>query len=150
MAIWLGEQTWSTFAQSLADFYARKGYLSEKQMASALKMKAKMDAKAAAAPPKPAGEPVSAPGMFGRPDGVVFKVQQSRETGNLYAKRLLDGGGFEYAAGAMKTLTEPMRLTLDEAKTYGRRTGTCCCCGATLTNAVSIEAGIGPICAQGF
>ena len=50
----------------------------------------------------------------------------------------------------MKTLTEPMRLTLDEAKTYGRRTGTCCCCGATLTNAVSIEAGIGPICAQGF
>jgi hypothetical protein len=31
---------------------------------------------------------------------------------------------------------------------YGQRTGTCSCCGRELTNHTSIEAGIGPICAQ--
>lgn len=31
---------------------------------------------------------------------------------------------------------------------YGQRTGTCSCCGRELTNHASIEAGIGPICAQ--
>jgi hypothetical protein len=33
------------------------------------------------------------------------------------------------------------------AKAYGLRTGECCICGRTLTNRVSIDAGIGPICA---
>lgn len=28
----------------------------------------------------------------------------------------------------------------------GKETGTCCCCGRTLTNPLSIELGIGPIC----
>ncbi|MEY4932552.1 MAG: Ralstonia phage [Pseudomonadota bacterium] len=34
------------------------------------------------------------------------------------------------------------------AVAYGRRTGTCACCGRELTDPVSIEAGIGPICAS--
>lgn len=34
------------------------------------------------------------------------------------------------------------------AVAYGRRTGTCACCGRELTNHASIEAGIGPICAE--
>lgn len=33
---------------------------------------------------------------------------------------------------------------------YGRETGTCACCGRTLTNRESIELGIGPICAGNF
>ena len=33
---------------------------------------------------------------------------------------------------------------------YGIETGVCCICNATLTNKVSIEAGIGPICATKF
>lgn len=36
------------------------------------------------------------------------------------------------------------------AKAYGIETGVCCICNATLTNKVSIEAGIGPICATKF
>ena len=32
----------------------------------------------------------------------------------------------------------------------GTRTGQCCCCGRELTNPVSIENGIGPICANGW
>lgn len=34
------------------------------------------------------------------------------------------------------------------AEAYGIETGTCCICNATLTNKVSIERGIGPICAE--
>ncbi len=37
---------------------------------------------------------------------------------------------------------------LEAAVRYGRRTGTCSCCGRQLTNHASIEAGIGPICAE--
>lgn len=37
---------------------------------------------------------------------------------------------------------------LEAAVRYGRRTGRCSCCGRELTNAISIEAGIGPICAN--
>jgi hypothetical protein len=33
------------------------------------------------------------------------------------------------------------------AKAYGVRTGSCSCCGRTLTNGASIDLGIGPICA---
>lgn len=39
---------------------------------------------------------------------------------------------------------------LEAAVRYGRRTGTCSCCGRELTNHASIEAGIGPICAGRF
>lgn len=37
---------------------------------------------------------------------------------------------------------------LDAAVRYGQLTGKCSCCGRTLTNHESIEAGIGPICAE--
>lgn len=35
---------------------------------------------------------------------------------------------------------------LEMAVAYGRRTGSCACCGRTLTDKTSIERGIGPIC----
>lgn len=34
------------------------------------------------------------------------------------------------------------------ATAYGHQTGVCACCGRELTNAESVERGIGPICAQ--
>lgn len=36
------------------------------------------------------------------------------------------------------------------AKAYGLRTGSCSCCGRTLTKGISIDLGIGPICAEKF
>jgi hypothetical protein len=36
------------------------------------------------------------------------------------------------------------------AKLYGQHTGTCSCCGRELTNKLSIELGIGPICREKF
>lgn len=38
----------------------------------------------------------------------------------------------------------------EEARAYGRLTGTCSCCGRELTDPKSIAAGIGPICANNF
>jgi hypothetical protein len=38
----------------------------------------------------------------------------------------------------------------DSAKAYGMRTGQCSCCGRELTNGISIELGIGPICRDKF
>lgn len=87
-------------------------------------------------------------GMY-RVDGEIFKVQQSRESGRLYAKKLTEDG-FEYAAGAIRHIKASDRMTLEEAKEYGQMTGTCCNCGRTLTNEESIRDGIGPICAGKF
>jgi len=39
---------------------------------------------------------------------------------------------------------------LEAAIAYGRQTGVCACCGRELTDPVSVERGIGPICAQKF
>ena len=36
----------------------------------------------------------------------------------------------------------------EASATWGRRTGSCSCCGRELTKTASIEAGIGPICAE--
>jgi hypothetical protein len=52
--------------------------------------------------------------------------------------------------------TDAHRATLDAiaddpftvSKQYGKRTGNCGCCGRELTNALSIELGIGPICRE--
>lgn len=98
-------------------------------------------------------------GMYQTPDGDLYKVQESRESGKLYAKKLvrldtpreLKGGKvrtheFAYEAGAIRKLTADMRMTLEQAKRWGQRYGTCCVCGATLINSTSIEEGVGPVC----
>jgi hypothetical protein len=44
------------------------------------------------------------------------------------------------------TLADPLAA----AVAYGKRYGSCSCCGITLTDPVSVERGIGPICAERF
>lgn len=93
-------------------------------------------------------------GIYRTPDGTVYKVQEAKLThGRLYAKRLTveDGKGvFVYERGGISLLTPAMRMTLDEAREYGRLYGVCVRCGSPLTDEVSIAAGIGPICAGRF
>lgn len=81
----------------------------------------------------------------------VYKVQKSPETGNHYAKVLVDGH-WTYTQGAITKLKNgsPKPLTLDEAKAYGKLYGLCIICGRTLTDEYSIANGIGPICAEKF
>lgn len=84
-------------------------------------------------------------------DGTVYKVQYARESGRPYAKELSkETGKFDYAPGALRRIRPEHKMTLEQAKEYGALYGTCCQCGRTLTNEVSIEAGIGPICAGKF
>ena len=154
LAEWLATQTWSDFATSLAEYHAKKGFLTEKQEAAARKMHAKVTAKAAA----PAGAKVTEDGMYRHPDGTVAKVQFAvHGSGNLYAKRLIittkDGapkGTFEFEGGLINKLSPEMKMSLEEAAEFGHLYGFCCNCGATLTDEKSIAAGIGPICAGKF
>lgn len=48
----------------------------------------------------------------------------------------------------LKLVQEVADNPLGKAREYGRITGSCSCCGRTLSNTESIEAGIGPICAS--
>lgn len=77
-------------------------------------------------------------------DGKIYKVRRS-EAGYLYAL-LLTEEGFKMARGAIKSIKPENRMTLEEAKAYGRQTGTCCQCGRELTNETSVREGIGPVC----
>ena len=84
-------------------------------------------------------------GMYQK-DGRIIKVQHAvHGSGHQYAKELIEGH-FEYAPGVMKGLRAEDRMTLEQAMEYGKLYGQCCVCGRTLTNEVSIAAGIGPIC----
>lgn len=86
-------------------------------------------------------------GMYMR-DGEIYRVQKSRETGNLYAKHLdSETLKFAYAPGAIKRLTLADKMSLEVAKAWGLQTGTCCVCARTLTDPESVEQGIGPVCA---
>lgn len=80
----------------------------------------------------------------------IFKVQAAKQSGNLYAKELIEKS-FEYVAGAISIVRrEGIRMTLDEAAAYGKATGQCCVCSRELTVKESIDRGIGPICASKF
>lgn len=101
-------------------------------------------------------------GMY-RKSGTIYKVQIAVHGSKLpYAKRLVELVGhkdprtgknkwrFEYAPGFVFELRPEHRLSIEQAKEFGALYGTCCVCGRTLTKESSIEAGIGPICAEKF
>jgi len=74
----------------------------------------------------------------------VYKVKRS-QSGYLYAMVLTEDG-FQFERGAIRNIKPENRMTLEEAKAYGRQTGTCCQCGRELTNETSVREGIGPVC----
>lgn len=80
----------------------------------------------------------------------IFKVYYTRGNAErapqLVTKQLIEGH-FEYKGKKpLSFIKAEHRMTLDEAKEYGKVTGTCCVCAAKLTNEKSIAAGIGPVC----
>lgn len=79
----------------------------------------------------------------------IFKVYHT-QAGHIATKQLTEDG-FEYTGRKPLAKIKPEhRMTLDQAKEYGKATNMCCNCGRLLTNEDSIEAGIGPICAGKF
>lgn len=83
----------------------------------------------------------------GRNPGAIYVT---RIDDNQYLGKVLDG-----VFNPMHFVTEAEKQALvriaddpkEAAVRWGRKTGTCSCCGRELTNKSSIEAGIGPICA---
>lgn len=60
----------------------------------------------------------------------IFKLYTT-QSGHLFAKKL----------------RPETKMTLEQAKHYGKMYGMCIKCGRTLTDEVSIAEGIGPVCA---
>lgn len=95
-------------------------------------------------------------GMYRKADGRIYKVQRAvHGSGRMTAKLLVLGeqgekATFEYQGLATRFVSADERMTLEQAKAFGALYGVCCNCGATLTDEGSIEAGIGPVCAQRF
>ena len=108
----------------------------------------------AAPAPAPAPKPVTEAGMYRKPNGVVYRVRISKKSGFPYAEKMVPGlygkVKFEYTAYEIKTITADMRMTVEEAGKVGAQYGACCVCGRTLTDTtknMSVQKGIGPVCA---
>ena len=79
----------------------------------------------------------------------IFKVYRTQK--NILVTKQRTSEGFEYTGKRpLKFITAEHRMTLEEAKAFGKVTSTCCDCGKKLTNEESIANGIGPICAAKF
>jgi hypothetical protein len=91
-------------------------------------------------------------GMYRTSDGTMYRIHESRESGRLYAKRMVwdmlteSKPRFEYDRGAIYRLTSDDRLSVEDARAWGVETGVCCVCGAFLTDSRSVARGIGPVC----
>ena len=55
---------------------------------------------------------------------------------------------FRAPEGTLEKLQEVSKDPLGSAVSYGQKTGNCSCCGRELTQQISIDKGIGPICAE--
>lgn len=84
-------------------------------------------------------------------------AESSKNPGSVYVKngetylgKISPEGIYAPSFAATAETIELVKATAEDplgiAVAYGRRTGNCACCGRTLTNRVSVELGIGPIC----
>jgi hypothetical protein len=100
----------------------------------------------------PANNTVATPqvteGMYAVGDR-IFKVYFNQAGTRLLAKELIDGS-LEYQGMATRFVNASHRMSIEQAKAYGRVTGTCCVCSRRLTDENSIAEGIGPVCASKF
>jgi hypothetical protein len=91
----------------------------------------------------PAGEAVTESGFYWKGDEVIEAYHTKK--GFLVARTIVNGKKGEYL-GKNGLIGLGRKLTLEQAKEYGRKTGVCISCGAELTDPVSIANGLGPIC----
>jgi hypothetical protein len=79
-------------------------------------------------------------------DVCVGKIENERAS--VFARKADAAGTTQFKV--LDLLAEFEEDPLAAAKKYGKLSGRCCSCGRDLTDPASIEAGIGPICAQRF
>lgn len=80
----------------------------------------------------------------GRNAGAIYVKDRGEYAGKIVAGRFLPVQSAASDVGSiLQTIaTDPASF----ARSHGRATGTCCCCGRELTDPASVAAGIGPIC----
>lgn len=78
--------------------------------------------------------------------GAIYVTEGDAYLGKIVAGKFLAvrACGDERQAAVVAVAADPEKA----AVAFGKRFGRCSCCGAELTNAESIERGIGPICAE--
>lgn len=87
-------------------------------------------------------------------DGNVIRVQLNKERNRVYAVRMVvneatkKGSWVYQGSGIMARLAGLEPMTVAQAAALGHHYGVCMICGAELTNAKSVEQGIGPVCAK--
>ena len=165
---------WNSFAQSMYEQHKEGKAWSEKQVLAAQSMveKTRASRKKRAAELKANALEVDLQAIIDlfakakdsgykrpvyRAEGVIISLapETGVNAGALYVKdankqylgKVKDGHytGKSEAKEALAVIAKDPR---NAAIQYGRRTGTCACCGRSLSNHQSIELGIGPICAQ--
>lgn len=137
---------WSNFAKSLCEWLDKHGCLTDKQTAAA---RALLDRYLYMPNLLRATQAGNGETRLAFNGGYTTKGRAILRNG-AYIGRLTTHGGFM----ATKTCTEAdlASLRVIEADVhaaaieYGKATGRCGCCGRKLTNPVSVERGIGPIC----
>ena len=93
--------------------------------------------------------PVLAAGTYAHGD-VILRVQISRTSGKPYAK-VWTGSGWEYDSQAYRAhAAHAVVIPLEQALAIGVATGHCVCCARDLTDPLSVEAGIGPVCVKDY
>lgn len=84
--------------------------------------------------------------------GKVVKVYLTQN--NRLAGKVLQGHSFTYQRGATAGLSAATLMTAEQARAFGRETGTCCNCGEeighgdTSSTLQSLAQGYGPVCAR--
>lgn len=161
--------SWNSFAKSLVEQFSKRGSLSEKQTGAAVAMLMKVKASKANKAEAPSVDLSNVAEMFSKAHEAIktpkFRFEDlviSRapdhgvNAGALYVKiegeyagKVKDGKWFG-SQDILPKLEQISKDPLSAAVAYGRRTGSCACCGRELTRHDSIERGIGPICAERF
>lgn len=75
------------------------------------------------------------------------------KNGSAYLGKIIGGKFFrsrECSAAQEAGVAAAMADPLKAAVSYGRKTNSCSCCGRDLVDPVSVERGIGPVCAERF
>lgn len=96
-------------------------------------------------------------------NGTIYVVRKNRTNEGLQARRLVEIGGrrlteadtvvnieFVYDRDALLRLRPEDKMTLEEAREFVIRYGRCIACDTPLSDATSVERGIGPVCVKKF
>lgn len=168
LALWLKDQTWSDFAQSLATFYSERGYLTEKQVASATSMRTKVEARQTEDRSDPRRKSAGIDltelpaGYYAVPGGDTrLKVVVNKPTSGRWDRFTFVHDGAEYGSRTKYGMQDPdgtykgkiedqLRTIAGDPEAAGRAyaaiTANCYRCNRKLEDETSVELGIGPIC----